>query len=336
MIFIKSRYDLFLNNNMEKMPLVSIIIVNYNGKSLLEECLATLMKIDYKNYEIILVDNNSTDTSVEYVKNTYPSITIIKLNDNYGFAEPNNIGAKNTKGEFLLFLNNDTKVSPNFIGEMVKEFEHDPNIAICQSLLLKPNGDIDSSGDFIDNIGRAYSSRIKENEVKKILCARGASMMIRKDAFVDLGGFDKNFFASFEDVDLGWRAWIWGYKVVLVPKSIVYHKGGQTTKYISSKIRFHGVKNVLILHLANFEGYRAITTPLKLFTMYFLRKFFKITVFPDHEGEKKVFPSVGKTLQSICWVLKNLNYVLAKHKKVNSKRICSTKDLIKQGLITKC
>lgn len=89
---------------MEKVPLVSIIIVNYNGKYHLEKCLASLMKINYKNYEIILVDNNSTDTSVEYVKNTYPKITIIKLNDNYGFAEPNNIGAKNAKGEFLLFF----------------------------------------------------------------------------------------------------------------------------------------------------------------------------------------------------------------------------------------
>ena len=88
---------------MEKIPLVSIIIVNYNGKTHLEECLSSLEKIDYKNYEIILVDNNSTDTSVEYVKNTYPSITIIKLNRNYGFAEPNNIGAKNAKGDYLLF-----------------------------------------------------------------------------------------------------------------------------------------------------------------------------------------------------------------------------------------
>jgi len=180
---------------MEKIPLVSVIIVNYNGKSNLEDCLASLTKIDYKNYEIILVDNNSTDTSVEYVKNIYPAITIIKLNDNYGFAEPNNIGAKNAKGEFLLFLNNDTKVNPNFIGEMVKVLEHDPKIAICQSLLLKPNGEVDSGGDFIDTLGRAYSSKNKVNEVKKILSARGASMMARKDSFWDLGGFDKKFFA---------------------------------------------------------------------------------------------------------------------------------------------
>jgi len=222
---------------MKKIPLVSIIIVNYNGKTHLEECLSSLEKIDYKNYEIILVDNNSTDTSVEYVKNTYPSITIIKLNRNYGFAEPNNIGAKNAKGDYLLFLNNDTTVNPNFISEMVNVLEQDPQIAICQSLLLKPNGEVDSSGDFIDTLGRAYSSKNKENEVKKILSARGASMMVRKDSFWDLGGFDKRFFASFEDVDLGWRAWIWGYKIVVVPSSIVYHKGGQTVKQLTLMYR---------------------------------------------------------------------------------------------------
>ena len=106
------------------------------------------MNIDYENYEVILVDNNSTDESIEFVKNTYPSVIIIKLDNNYGFAEPNNIGAKNAKGDFLLFLNNDTKVKPNFISEMIKSAEKDSKIAICQSILLKPNGDVESSGDF--------------------------------------------------------------------------------------------------------------------------------------------------------------------------------------------
>jgi len=319
---------------MEKVPLVSVIIVNYNGKSYLEECLASLSKIEYKNYEIILVDNNSTDTSVEYVKNTYPAITIIKLNDNYGFAEPNNIGAKNAKGEFLLFLNNDTEVSQNFIGEMVKVLEHDPKIAICQSLLLKLNGEVDSSGDFIDILGRAYSSKDKVNEVKKILSARGASMMVRKDSFWDLGGFDKKFFASFEDVDLGWRAWIWGYKIVLVPNSIVYHKGGQTVKKQLSDVRFHGVKNSLVIRLTNFETTLAASSIFKTFGFFLLRRTFGISVVNDHE-EIFPLPSIKTVFRGTMWVIKNLGYVLAKRKKVNHRRKTSSKDLLNLGLITK-
>jgi len=318
---------------MEKIPLVSIIIVNYNGKTHLEECLSSLEKIDYKNYEIILVDNNSTDTSVEYVKNTYPSITIIKLNRNYGFAEPNNIGAKNAKGDYLLFLNNDTTVNPNFISEMVNVLEQDPQIAICQSLLLKPNGEVDSSGDFVDTLGRAYSSKNKENEVKKILSARGASMMVRKDSFWDLGGFDKRFFASFEDVDLGWRAWIWGYKIVLVPNSIVYHKGGQTVKQHLSEIRFHGVKNSLIIRLTNFETGLATSSIFKTLGVILFRKSFGISLVEEHE-EIFPLPSVKIILRGVMWIAKNFGYVLAKRKNVNSRRKRTTKDLLNLGLIT--
>jgi len=319
---------------MEKIPQVSIIIVNYNGKNHLEDCLASLEKIDYKNYEIILVDNNSTDKSVEYVKNTYPSITIIKLNRNYGFAEPNNIGAKNAKGDYLLFLNNDTTVNPNFISAMVNVLEQDPQIAICQSLLLKPNGQVDSSGDFIDTLGRAYSSKEMVSEVKKILSARGASMMVRKESFWDLGGFDKKFFASYEDVDLGWRAWLWGYKIVLVPNSVVYHKGGQTVEKILPEIRFHGVKNSLVIRLTNFEGILAPSSIIKSFFVILFRQTFGISLVSDRE-QIFPFPSLKILFQGLSWVLKNMKYVLAKRKKVNSRRVRSSKDLMNLGLITK-
>jgi len=319
---------------MKNNPLVSVIIVNYNGKTYLEKCLESLMKINYKNYEIILVDNNSTDTSIEFVKNTYPSITIIKLNDNYGFAEPCNIGAKNAKGELLLFLNNDTEVNSNFLGEMVKVLEHDPKIAICQSLLVKTNGEIDSSGDFVDVLGRAYSSKNKVNEVKKILSARGASMLVRKDSFWDLGGFDKKFFASFEDVDLGWRAWIWGYQIVLVPNSVVYHKGGETIKHNLSEVRFHGVKNSLVIRLVNFESGKATSSIIKTFGIILLRKAFGVTVF---EAPQELFPlpSVRILFRGVLWVMKNLGYVSEKRKKVNKKRKRSSQDLLNLGLITK-
>ena len=268
---------------MDKKPLISVIIVNLNGKTHLEKCLKSLKDVQYDKFEIILVDNNSTDNSIEFVKQTYPSVMIIKLDKNYGFAEPNNIGAKNAKGEFLLFLNNDTEVNPNFLDELIKVILTDSKIAICQSLLLKTNGEIDSSGDFVDTLGRAYSSKNKVNEVKKILSARAASMMVRTDSFWDLGGFDKKFFASFEDVDLGWRAWIWGYKIVVVPNSIVYHTGGQTVKQHSSAVRFHGVKNSLIIRLTNFETPLAASSIIKSFGIVLLRKTFGISVVKDPE-----------------------------------------------------
>ena len=190
------------------LPKISIIIVNYNGKELLQKCLESLFKTDYENFEVILVDNNSTDGSIEFVTKNYPKIIVIKLDSNKGFAEPNNVGAKIAKGEHLLFLNNDTVTTSNFISEMIKVLEKDQRVAICQSLLLRPNGDVDSSGDFIDKIGIVYNSKTKIDQIKEVSSARGACMMIRKKIFDKLGGFDEKFFFSFEDFDLGWRSWI--------------------------------------------------------------------------------------------------------------------------------
>jgi len=313
---------------------VSIIIVNYNGKSHIEKCLESLSKVKYENLEIIVIDNHSTDGSLEFIKEKYSHIKTIRLDANYGFAEPNNIAAKTATGKYLLFLNNDTIVNSDFLEELVKMMNQDPQIAILQSMLLRPNGDVDSSGDFIDALGRAYSSKNRPTSAQYILSARGASMMVRKEIFLKLGGFDKNFFASFEDVDIGWRAWLYGYKVSLAPNSIVYHIGGQTIKKLDSLIMFHAVKNSLILRLTNFEISFALKSIIILFFVSMMRKIFGISVIKDPE-EGPPLPSLKIILQGMSWIIKNSKYVLEKRKQVNSNKVVSNNDLIKKGLITK-
>jgi len=234
----------------------------------------------------------------------------------------------------LLFLNNDTKPTANFITEMITVIQKDSKIAICQSLLLKPNGDVDSSGDFIDNIGRVYSKHTKLQKVEKILSARGAAMLVRKNIFWKLGGFDKNFFASFEDVDLGWRAWMWGYKVVVVPSSVVYHYSGGTTKELESQIRFHGVKNTIIIQLTNFEASLALKSIVTMFFVVFLRKIFRISIIKDLE-QSMPLPTSKTIIQGIIWILKHLKYIRTKRNEVNSRRVRTTSDLINLELVTK-
>ncbi len=143
------------------MPLVSIIIVNYSEKDLLADCLSSLKKTTYDNLEIIVVDNNSKDESVEFLLKEYPEIKVIKLEKNYGFAIPNNIAAKSAKGKYLVFLNNDTIVKPEWLIELVEVLEKNDEIKIAQSLLVKPNGSVDSSGDFMGRFGRAFSINFK-------------------------------------------------------------------------------------------------------------------------------------------------------------------------------
>ena len=301
------------------VPLVSIIIINYNGKSYLEKCLESIKKIKYDNLEIIVVDNNSTDGTMEFLVQNYPSIITLKLDKNYGFAKPNNVAAKIAKGDFLLFLNNDTEVTPNFLTELVQVLVGNNQIGICQSLLLKPNGEIDSSGDFIDTIGVVYNSKEPIDKIREISSARGASMIIRKELFLDLGGFDEQFFVSFEDVDLGWRTWIKGYKVVINPKSVVYHHGGKTHDSIKDEISFHGLKNQLSMKITNFEMKYSISSLLKFFIIFGIRELkilldYKIkgktamtsTKYEDTIAAK---PNINAILKALFWIISNSKYL---------------------------
>ncbi len=329
---------------MSNLPLVSIIIVNFNGKTHLEKCLNSLKKVNYSNFETILVDNNSTDGSVEFVTKNYSDVIIIKLNQNKGYAEPNNIGARLAKGDYLLFLNNDTVVTPNFLSALVHVAINDPKIAICQSLLLRPNGEVDSSGDFIDKLGVAYNSITHPNSPREISSARGASMLIKRDFFNILGGFDDVFFASFEDVDLGWRSWIAGYKVILVPSSIVYHFGGQTIKKIKDEIAFHGFKNQLTMKITNFEGPLVIKNLTLFFIIYGIRELrilldYKLKGYTqmsttNYETNIALKPSFKIIFKSIGWIICHQKYLCKKHKQVNSLRVNSTKNLQKMNILS--
>ncbi len=315
-------------------PLVSIIIVNYNGKYYLEKCLESLLKVNYANYEIIIVDNNSTDGSIEFLEDIYPQIKIKKLEKNLGFAEPSNIGAEMAKGKLLLFLNNDTITTPSFLDELVKAINGDPQVSICQSLLLRPDKTIDSSGDFIDIYGRAYSSKRKLSDISYILSARGACMMIKKDFFFKIGGFDKNFYVSFEDVDLGWRTWIMGYSVFIVPSSVVFHYKGKTIEKLPTLIQFHGAKNTLILRLTNFE-IKFLIKSISVYTFsIIIKRIFGKSIIKDLE-DSPTLPSTKIMFRAVFWIMKNWNYIIKKRKKINSLRKLSTNDLIKRKLITK-
>jgi len=324
------------------IPKVSIIIVNYNGKHHLEKCLESLSKIDYANIETIIVDNNSTDDSVDFVSKNFPDLILIKLNENKGFAEPNNIASKVATGDFLLFLNNDTIVTPSFISELIKPLQNS-GIAICQSLLLRPDDSIDSSGDFIDTLGVVYNSKTPISEIREISSARGASMMIKKNIFDQLGGFDEKFYFSFEDVDLSWRCWIAGYKILVVPKSVVYHLGGQTYQKLKDDMAFHGFKNQLAMKVTNFEKKHAISRILKFFVTYGFREIriwfdYKLHGSTDmsstpYEQESAPSPSFRVILQSLVWILKNRKYLSKKSKKIDSYRKISTLELEKNNIL---
>ena len=336
------------------MPIsVSIIIVNYNGKVYLDKCLDSIKKTSlYPNFEVLVVDNNSVDGSVELIKEKYPEVKIIESRENVGFAGANNLAAKEAKGDLYVFLNNDTRVTKDWLSELVKSVtENDSEVAIAQSLLLLgQDGEVDSSGDFIDKFGRAYSSKLRNApNGREILSARAASMIVRKEVFWKLGGFEEHFFASFEDVHLGWNAWIAGYKVVLSSNSIVYHYAGQTVKNLENTMNFHSMKNQVCIILLNFEFPLSIKNLFSLLPLY-RPSIMSKNIKDEKEWKKKQLnidnqdimapanysnPVLLKDIfKTSFWICSHSMALYKKYKQVKQMRIHSTNYLVKMGLIT--
>jgi hypothetical protein len=220
-----------------RAPLVSIIVVNYNGYVHLPTCLGSLRKLSYPNYEVILIDNGSTDGSYELAGSNYPEVRRLRLRKNRGFAVANNIAVEHAGGEYVAFLNNDTEVDAEWLSEMVRVAEQDKSVAACASKLLMFNARqvINSAGGGMTRTGLGFDRGLYEldggkfDRMEDVIFASAGAMLLRKSVFRHLGGFDKKFFMYHEDVDLGWRIWLAGYRVVYVPTAKVYHKYGATS-----------------------------------------------------------------------------------------------------------
>lgn len=243
---------------------VSVIIVNWNGKKHLEKCLPSLNKQSYPKIEVILVDNASRDGSVEYVKKNFPKTKIIINRQNLGFAQANNIGYRASQGEYILFLNNDTKVTKNFLTELIKVLESDEEIGGAQSklLLMDTPEKLDSVGAYLTNTGFLYHYGTYKADSKKydrqinLYSVKGASMMFKREVLekvkTDDEIFDKRFFAYFEETDMCHRVWLAGYKIVYAPKSVIYHKLGATSARFSDPfVQYHSYKNRICSYIKN-------------------------------------------------------------------------------------
>ena len=222
-------------------PTVTVVVLNYNGQRHLDDCLGSLLVLDYPaQLEILLVDNGSSDDSVAWVAEHYPTVRIHRLPQNLGFAAGNNAGAEVATGAWLAFLNNDTRVDRAWLRELVGSVLADAaRDVVCTGAKM-----LDWAGERLDFVGgvmnfHAFGYQLSYGlplaaepasyrEQRDMLFACGGAMLIRTDIFRMVGGFDADFFAFFEDVDLGWRLWVLGYRVTFTPTALTYHKGHGT------------------------------------------------------------------------------------------------------------
>jgi GT2 family glycosyltransferase len=215
----------------DRKPIISVIIVNFNGRLDLEECLPSVLRQNYSNFEVILVDNNSSDDSVGFVRTNYPYVKIIQNNKNYGYAKGNNIAFQATSGKYVVVLNPDTVVEENWLIELVRVMEKNPRASACQSkiLLYDQPDTINTDGNMVNFLGFAWAGNhkkkdLRENEIKNVAYPSGCSMIIRRSILDEVGLFDEDLFMYHDDLDLGIRMRLQGYNILCNPKSVVYHK----------------------------------------------------------------------------------------------------------------
>ncbi len=223
------------------MPTVSIIIPHLNGRHHLPACLTSLRQQTSADFEILLVDNGSSDGTQAYVRDHFPEVTLIQLDRNYGFTGACNAGWRAAQGEFIILLNNDTEVDPRWLQEIVTAFRRRPDVGIIASkmLLFDRRDHFHTAGDFYRLDGIPGNRGVWQQDVgqydveEEVFGACGGSSAYRRQLLEEIGFLDDDFFFSCEDVDVAWRAHLTGWKVLYVPTAVVYHKlkatGGAVT-----------------------------------------------------------------------------------------------------------
>jgi GT2 family glycosyltransferase len=239
------------------MASVSVVMLNWNGLVLLPGCLDSLRHCG-EPLELIVVDNGSTDGSLEYLR-SQPDVVLIANATNTGYAPGNNAGIARARSEFVLLLNNDTRVAPGFLEPLLAVLRAMPEVAACQPKLLTYDQPplIDAYGSYLTGTGFLYHRHYRKPDPPReppfeIFAAKGAAVLIRAAALRRVGDFDADFFAYMEDSDLSWRIWLAGWRILCVPDSVVFHQSGATASRLPETfITFHSFKNRLCMLLKN-------------------------------------------------------------------------------------
>ncbi len=306
---------------MERKPLVSVIIVNYNGRRFIPDFFSSLFKQTYSNFETIFVDNNSADDSVTYVKHNYPRVKIIEHKDNSGYAEGNNIGYRNSKGEFILIINNDTILKEDLIEKMLHAFDEISNLGAVQPMvrLMNKKENLDACGSFWTNTGFNYHYGIYKkaslpiyNNSFPVYGIKGMCMMIPRKVVEKTGLFDSDFWCYFEETDFCHRVWLAGYECWYYPKSYIYHfMGGTSNRKPQSVIQFHSFKNRLCSYLKNLGPMEMI----RILPVYFLFSFTWSLAFIvkfDMQDFLVVY-------RAVWWNMLHFSETMAKRKKIQKR-----------------
>ena len=314
-------------------PIVSVIIPNFNGREVLEDCFKSIEALQYppSRLEVLVVDNGSNDGSQEFVRQN-KRFRLIELQRNDGFAAAANLGAKESKGEFIALINNDVELSPDWVQQILKPFLSDPKVgAATGKLLLKDRPDVvnDLGAILLLNgaglhRGLGLMDRGFDNTAL-VGAPSGAACVIRKRDFLAVGGFDDTYFAYFEDVDLGWRLWRSGRTVIYVPAAVAYHRWRYTAKRFGNEFTsFHNAKNSFSNLMKNVEA----PNLLKGFLLWVLRLLYDAARQLNARDARGI---IG-IIRSLMWGERNFKVLLIKRQRMGAREVADS-ELIKLGVL---
>jgi GT2 family glycosyltransferase len=268
---------------------ISVVILNWNGAEYLRKFLPALIRhTQFPNVEIVIADNGSTDNSFEVLSAEFPSLRVIELGKNFGFAGGYNRALAQLDSEYFLLLNSDVEVTENWLAPMLDYMQKHPNVVACQpkirSFYNKEYFEYaGASGGFIDKFGypfcrgRILGTTEKDtgqyDNITPIFWATGACFLVRADAFWEMGGFDADFFAHMEEIDLCWRLRNKGYEIVCIPQSVVYHVGGGTLNTESPYKTYLNFRNNLLMLYKNLPANKLRKTMFVRFFLDYLASF---------------------------------------------------------------
>lgn len=306
---------------MHDLPLVSIVVLNYDGLQHLETCFSSVFKTNYPRYEVIFVDNGSSDGSVDFVKKNYSSVRIIRIPRNIGPAGGFNAGIINANGKYVATLNNDIELDPDWLLPLVIVMEKNPDVAAVDSKYLNffNHSNLDTrsaAGRFLDFVANPLTTGAGDKDrsrYDKILRVFYSCTMFRRDAVIDAGMFDEDFFYWYEDADLGWRLNLRGHRVMYVPDSRIYHKSGETKfqdalspeSRLRSRFYFLNKRNKLIILIKNYS----LTTLLRFFPLI-LFEHIGYVFYWALKGDKQY---CLESFQALLWTIKSFKMVWKKH-----------------------
>ena len=239
------------------IPEISIIVVNWNGKALLNDCLVPLLRQTHAACELIFVDNASTDGSADWVREKFPQVNVVQCSSNRGFTGGNLAGFKAAHGDFIALLNNDTRADERCLNELLLPMLRDSHVGICAAKLLLDGSEvINSAGIVLTTAAVGFDRGYGQDSLlydlpEQVFGACAAGVLYRRSMLEEVGFLDNDFFLYGEDVDLSFRAQIAGWKCLYVPTAIVYHKLNTTARKLSDVHVYYHTRNLEFVWLKN-------------------------------------------------------------------------------------